>query len=409
LDASRRLRVTLNDTAVGTLDLNRNEGCEFRLMASYREAHPRPVLGQMFLDDPEKVHRTSARVPPWFSNLLPEGALRELVAGKAGVSPKREFELLRHLGDDLPGAVRILAEEHWPVDEGVDSSPPSPHDEEALHDAWHFSLAGVQLKFSVLRADRGLTIPVSGTGGDWIVKLPDSRHPGVPENGYATMRWAGESGIRIPSIELIDIDDISGLPVEATTLPERLALAIRRFDRPEPGRRIHIEDFAQVLGLFPEQKYGKFNCETLANIIFRLAGAAGLDEFVRRLVFIVASGNGDAHHKNWSLIYPDGVHAELSPAYDMVSTIQYMPGDRLALNLARSKRWTDVRAASFAGMAQKIGEDGGRMIERVEASIDSVLSAWQQSAADFGYSGEARGTIERHMRGIPLLSDRLRR
>ena len=404
----RRLQVLVNDTVVGTLETDRRESCEFRLTASYREAYPRPVLGQMFLDDLEQVHRTRMGVPPWFSNLLPErdGELRKLIAGKAGISKEREFLLLHHLGQDLPGAVRIIADEPWA---GEETSDPAPSRDDAPDDAWHFSLAGVQLKFSALHRDRGLTIPVSGTGGDWIVKLPDSRQPGVPKNEFATMRWAAASGIEIPDIELIDIADISGLPTRAAGFMERSAFAIRRFDRPAADRRVHIEDFAQVLGLSPGQKYSKYNYETLANVILRLAGSAGLDEFVRRLVFIVASGNGDAHHKNWSLIYHDGVRAELSPAYDMVSTIQYWFDDELALNLAGSKRWTDVDDRSFVRMAQKIGEDGRRMTERMEASIDAVLTAWRRSAADFGHSETAREVVERHMRRVPLLSGRLRR
>ena len=62
------LRVLLHDMPVGTLSLNRNDGGEFRLLESYKKAYPRPVLGQVFLDDLDKVHSSRARVPPWFSN-----------------------------------------------------------------------------------------------------------------------------------------------------------------------------------------------------------------------------------------------------------------------------------------------------------------------------------------------------
>lgn len=116
---------------------------------------------------------------------------------------------------------------------------------------WRFSLAGVQLKFSANKQARGLTIPVSGLGGDWIVKLPDSRYPQVPHNEWVTMRWAKASGIDIPDIERIELNHIEGLPATLHAHREGYAFAIRRFDRPEPGRRIHMKDFAQILGLFP--------------------------------------------------------------------------------------------------------------------------------------------------------------
>lgn len=398
---AQHLAVWLNDSPVGQLLQTRNDGCEFRLLESYRSAYPRPVLGQQFVDDPEHVHSSRQRTPAWFSNLLPEGPLRELIARQAGVPVHREFFLLQHLGEDLPGAVRIVADD--PLAQGEDAAAPEAA---AIprQDDWHFSLAGVQLKFSALQAGRGLTIPVSGTGGDWIVKLPDARFPGVPENEHATMRWAQASGIAIPDIHLVPVAEISGLPAAAAAFAGQAALAVRRFDRPATGKRVHIEDFAQVLGLYPEQKYAQFNYETLANVVYRLAGEADLDEFIRRLVFVVASGNGDAHLKNWSLIYPDGINARLAPAYDLVSTIEYSADDQLALNLARSKRWQDVTRESFLRLARRIGDDETRMADRLERARASILAAWHGAGGDWGYTQQARDRIASQLARVPLFA-----
>ena len=395
------LGVWLNDAPVGQLNLTRNDGCEFRLLESYKNAYPRPILGQQFLDDPDHVHSSRQRTPPWFSNLLPEGPLRQLIARQAGVSVYREFFLLHHLGEDLPGAVRIMADKALPENAEAALAAADEHPREG---DWHFSLAGVQLKFSALREGRGMTIPVSGTGGDWIIKLPDARFPDVPENEQATMRWAEASGITIPEIQLIPVAEISGLPPEAVTVAGQTALAVRRFDRPLADRRVHIEDFAQILGLYPEQKYASYNYETLANLVYKLAGESGLDEFIRRLVFVVASGNGDAHLKNWSLIYPDGVNARLSPAYDFVSTIQYQADDLLALNLARSKRWQDVTRESFLRLARKIGEDETRMAERLERAREDIMAAWHALRGDLGYTTQARERILHHLARVPLFA-----
>jgi len=399
------LRVLLHDTPVGLLSLDSREGSDFRLLESYKQAYPRPVLGQRFLDDLDRVQHTRARVPPWFSNLLPEGPLRELVAKQAGVHASREFFLLRHLGEDLPGAVRIIADAASGGPDETDERDGEQGEKEAP-DAWHFSLAGVQLKFSARQSERGLTVPVSGRGGDWIVKLPDTRYPKVPENEYATMLWARESGIRVPQVELVDIAAIAGLPAISGTFTERYALAIRRFDRPSPEERVHMEDFAQILGLYPEDKYEKYNYETLARLTLALTGEHGLDEFIRRLVFVIVSGNGDAHHKNWSLLYPGGVQAELSPAYDLVSTIQYQTEDKLALNLGGSKRWEDMGMDAFHRLARKIGEDELRMASRVEAALDAILGAWREAGGDFGFTAQARERMEAHFSRIPLLRGR---
>ena len=125
---------------------------------------------------------------------------------------------------------------------------------------------------------------------------------------------------------------------------------------------------------------------------------------MRRLIFNIATGNGDAHHKNWSLLYPDGVTAKLSPAYDLVSTIQYIDSDRLALNLAKSKQWTDVRLESFRRLARKIDIDEEPIIESVRSATAAIQTAWHDSHADFGFEPSACRKIAAHLASIPLFS-----
>jgi HipA-like protein len=94
---------------------------------------------------------------------------------------------------------------------------------------------------------QGLTVPIAGIGGDWIVKLPSPRFDAVPENEYAMMTLAQAVGLDVPEVRLVPTKDIAGLPPD---LPDAFgqSLAVRRFDRPHPGERVHIEDFAQVFG-----------------------------------------------------------------------------------------------------------------------------------------------------------------
>ncbi|MCR4269531.1 type II toxin-antitoxin system HipA family toxin, partial [Nitratireductor sp. ZSWI3] len=177
----------------------------------------RPTLGLSFKDDLggliTNLPPTQVRVLPFFSNLLPEGHLREYLAERAGVNPLREFFLLWVLGRDLPGALTIEPAdgEAWPpgTDDDVEG------EDRPRENALRFSLAGVQLKFSALgdtKANKGLTIPAEGVGGSWIVKLPSARYPGVPENEFAMMTLARQIGIDVPEIDLVDLDAIKNLP-----------------------------------------------------------------------------------------------------------------------------------------------------------------------------------------------------
>jgi serine/threonine-protein kinase HipA len=394
------LEVRLGQVHVGTLTLLADEVSEFVISEEYRQRYPRPVLGQFFEDDLTRRHSSRMRLPPFFSNLLPEGPLRELIAEREGIHKQREFFLIARLGEDLPGAIIITptTDLDWDPTEPLDGTGKQAEPTEPLR----FSLAGVQLKFSMLRKDRGMTLPMGGMGGDWIVKLPDNRYDRVPENEFSMMSWARATGIQVPEFRLERVADLEGLPA-GIVLREDLAYAVRRFDRPELGRRIHMEDMAQVLGLYSDEKYKKYNYETVAKVLLNVVGYTGLQEFLRRLVFIAAIGNGDAHHKNWSLLYPDGVHAALSPAYDLVSTLQYIPNDTIALNLARSKRFENITLTSFERLARKLDLGNTDVLPTVKAAVDATLQSWSDIRADLPMPEEFKRRIEEHWKKVPLL------
>ncbi|MEO5731078.1 MAG: HipA domain-containing protein [Byssovorax sp.] len=287
-----------------------------------------------------------------------------------------------------------------------------PQDTAAEADELRLSLAGMQLKLSAKSEGQGFTIPARGQGGDWIIKLAGSL-PGLPENEAAMLTWAREAGIDVPDHRLVEIRDIRRMPTDFPQ--EGTALAVRRYDR-TPGARVHQEDFAQVLGKPPGDipKYeGQY--ETLGlNVLVR----AGLEDFrslVRRLVFVVLSGNADAHLKNWSLIYPDRIHARLAPAYDLVFVGAYADyGRRLALKLNRKQRFESIGSADFRGFAQ-------RVIEKVSATMSSpvaldpievekwaredvtrALDAWATLRSTLPLSTEGKARLDAHLAQIPL-------
>ncbi len=350
------LEVRLGETSVGVLTHLGNEALIFTFDPTYIEAgsdHPTLSLGFKAADGGlvEQTRPTRVRLPAFFSNLLPEAHLREYLAARGRVHPEREFFLMWLLGADLPGAVvvRSVDEAAPPAD---DESPTGAHVDEQ---PFRFSLAGVQLKFSALmETSKGLTLPIEGVGGDWIVKLPSPRFEAVPENEYAMMTLAKAVGLDVPEVRLVATKDIKGLPAD---LPEAFgqSLAVRRFDRPRPGERVHIEDFAQVFGVYPENKYKKASYGSIARVLWLEAGEEAITEYTRRLVFNVLIGNADAHLKNWSLMYPDRRTPKLAPAYDLVATVPYLPADRLALSLGDTKEFADIDLNRFRRFAEKAG------------------------------------------------------
>ncbi|HZC15380.1 MAG TPA: type II toxin-antitoxin system HipA family toxin, partial [Caulobacteraceae bacterium] len=348
---------------------------------------------------------TQTRLSPFFSNLLAEGPLREYLAKRAGLKPMREYPLLEILGADLPGAVVVR-----PTSEGLVGDDEEHHEENpgAGDDKapLRFSLAGVQLKFSAAeKAQGGLTISASGRGGDWIVKLPSVRFRGVAANEFSMMRLASAMGMDIPDVELLPIDQIEGLP-EGIGKIEEEAFAVRRFDRRADGRRTHIEDFAQVFGVYPAEKYQKASYRNIANVLWREAGEEAVREFIRRLVFNTFIGNADMHLKNWSLIYPADGAPQLSPGYDFLSTTIYIPDENVALKFARSKRMADLTMDELIYMAAKAGIPEALARDAAGEAVQRFRDVWPRERAHLPISEELSAEINRLHAVVPLARGR---
>lgn len=375
--------VLLNGRRIGTI-LQKGDVARFVFADGYWEDPSRDVLGLWFEDDPRRSPKAALRLPPWFSNLLPEGRLREWIARDQGVSVKRELQLLLHIGHDLPGAVQV-----FPGDEDFD--PELLADAQQLTSGgvvqgspWKFSLAGVGLKFSLLKQNERLTIPGANAVGDWIVKFPDASYPNVPANEFATMSLARAVGIDIPEIGLVHRDELPVLPDVVWPGTEEIAYAISRFDRAPGGRLIHIEDLAQVRGFYDDRKYdGRF--ETVAGLLYRGRDRPALREFVRRLTFNILIGNGDGHLKNWSLIYRDGRIPTLSPAYDLVSTGPYAAEhtpDDFGLKFGGTKVLDRVDRDAFQHLQERLRVDPADVLDIVDETTERFVASWWDGAGE---------------------------
>jgi len=376
----------------------------FAFNKDYIDNPDRPTLSLSFKDRHGGLitgnKPTRTRVSPFFANLLPEGKMREYLAERAGVNPKREFFLLWVLGRDLAGAMEIHPAdgESWPDGAADDVRDIKRKRRET---ALHFSLAGIQLKFSAIKAAAGgLTIPADGAGGSWIIKLPSVTHEGVPENEYVMMELARRIGIDVPEVGLVPVEEIDGLP-EGIQVKGANAFVIKRFDRGADSGRIHIEDFAQIFSVYPDDKYKSANYENIGNVIWTEIGEAGITEFVRRLVFSALIGNGDMHLKNWSLIYPDRRNAALAPAYDFLSTIPYIKGDRMGLNLAGSKEFASLTAAQFERFAAKARLPTRIVLDTVANTVQTFATVWDDTH-DLPINETIKSTIDAHLREQPI-------
>ena len=376
----KALSVRLHGKQIGVINRLAGDRQFFAFEQDYIDDPQRPTLSLSFKGSTGRLvtnfRPVGRRVPVFFSNLLPEGHLRDYLAKRADVNPEREFFLLAVLGADLPGALIVAPLEDHERPSGTHHG----HDDDS-HDGGEeplrFSLAGVQLKFSaVMETSGGLTIPADGMGGSWIVKLPSARFVAVPENEFAMLELARRAGIVVPDNRLVEVSEIEGLPEEARA-PGSKALAVQRFDRVPGGDPVHMEDFAQVFGQFPNDKYHFRSYANIASVLWAEVGEDAIVEFVRRLVFSVVIGNADMHLKNWSLLYPDRRKPVLSPGYDFVATLPYIPNDKLALSFGGTRSLSEITPGQMRRFADTARIPASPLWKIAVETAERAVAAWK--------------------------------
>ena len=162
----------------------------------------------------------------------------------------------------------------------------------------------------------------------YIVKAGDGEFPELAANQFHCLSIAKNAGLEVP---------------EFWSSEDQKRLAIERFDRAR-GSVLGFEDMVSLQGKQNAEKYDG-SIESVAKAIRLNASPAHLQSSLAALFTSVALSvmlrNGDAHLKNFGLLYtsPSSSDCRLSPVYDIVTTTLYLPGDRMALSLARDRGW----------------------------------------------------------------------
>ena len=393
----KALGVYLGDVEVGLLEHFDDESEVFTFSENYIDSHmeSRPVLGQVFEDRLPKAISVGGPIC-WFDHLLPQGSMRRWRTRLLNIDESDGFSLLAHLGENLPGAIIMR-----PASVSLGSDRPSLNALPAkqISNQFRFSLAGAQWKLSARSTARGLTTNASAEGVEYIAKFHSPEFPGLPGCEFATMNWAKCSGIVTPDFELRSISDFDSIPEDMPTGDGDVYLC-RRFDR-DSNVRIHMEDFAQILDRPAGHEQYSGSYEEIASILNWIAPDC-IKEFLRVVTFCIVSGNGDAHLKNFSVLYRDGRTAALSPAYDLVATIAYFaPGrEKLALKLGSSDRLESFTLHRFSSLFQRVGWDYKQGCRLVASFAEQILSAWNTEDVSQYFSPMNRIRIEQHVNSI---------
>ena len=179
---------------------------------------------------------------------------------------------------------------------------------------------------------------------DLIVKSGRQQYPGLAANEFLCMSIAKESGLAVPEFYLSNNQEL---------------FVMQRFDRTPDGTPIGFEDMAALAGFSAREKY-KTSYTHVAKLVEAFASGSHVIASLQALFDMVALscvvGNGDAHLKNFGLLYTDPTTSDcrLAPAFDLVNTTAYIPEDVLALDLCGQKSFFSARQGllDFARVCQ---------------------------------------------------------
>jgi serine/threonine-protein kinase HipA len=354
--AAERAEVYRAEQRIGFLQRTAH-GAVFEFEKSELQAKGAGVSFLMPAERP-RYEVSGVNLHPFFAGLLPEGLRLGALVRRIKTSEDDLFSLALAAGPDSVGDVALVVPGADPT-AGGPSVDLTKLDQVSFTDLFERclelpgdegpaaepSLPGIQDKISAAM----VSFPVRGrkNTGAHILKLSPRDIPTLVDNEAFFMEMARACGLEVPSVRLVhDRNDRKGLLVE-------------RFDRlpdfeARTWKKIHLEDACQFLNRYPADKY-RLSCAAIAEGINELASAPQVEllRFLRLVAFSYLIGNGDLHARNVSLrVEPTAGRVELSPAYDLLTTLPY--GDR-SMALKLEGRDDGLKRAYFVSFGNRYG------------------------------------------------------
>jgi len=341
---------------------------------------------------------------PVFQMNLPEGALliavRSAIAKVAGTD---DLTILRVVGGNTIGRNRFSRLE--------DDAPMFPSEPESLEEILSFpdalelfnelvsryalrsGVSGVQPKVLLSATERATAV-----SSGFIVKSWGAEFPQLGANEFLCMTAARKAGLATPEFHL---SENGGLFV------------MKRFDMDAGGVSCGFEDFCSLQGLGTDDKYnGSYErlAKSITDFVSPEYRIEARERFFGALVLSVAVRNGDAHLKNFGVLYDDAKgQVRLTPVYDIVTTTAYLKSDVPALTIEGRKIWWPRKTLEkFAVVHLSIPPAKARgIIDRVVDAVEGMRDAVRRHMADhppFAPVGE--GMLAAWRAGIDGLSAR---
>lgn len=364
-------KVYFADRYAGRLEEQPGGRCVFSYDPAWLEQDGSPAIAHT-LPLREAPHLSERGLHPFFDNLVAEGWFRDAQARALGIDPGNRFALLLGFGHDLAGAVSV--EDPEPAERrSVD------HADEATVAALlgRASLSGIQRKVLVVWDGESYRPVGPEEISTHIAKLASGNLTNLLELEYLTTRAVAA---------LLPDDDVVDMEIVHLPAVREDALIIPRFDRTATGKRLHFEEFNQLLGKYSGDAKYQGAYEDLGRFILNTPGCipAEADRLLQRVLVCLLTGNTDAHFKNFAMFHRrDGLR--LAPAYDLVAASVYPEFQTIALEIAGAKDLAigSLQAKHVIAMAEGFGVNADALadaVDQLEARVPDALAAIEQSA-----------------------------
>lgn len=352
-----------------------------------------PASAQVSLTMPVRLESWVSRdLHPVFQMNLPEGALLEAIRrAVAKVAGADDLTLLRVTGGNQIGRNRFsLIGDEAP---GLPESPESleqlltyPDTADLFQElmkrySLRSGISGVQPKVMLDAKDRA-----SLTTAGYIVKAWGDDFPQLAANEFFCMRAAERAGLPVPEFHLAENGGL---------------FVMKRFDLGPGGMPLGFEDMCSLQGVGTSKKYSSSYERVARSIRDFVSGeyqAPARRQFFEMLVLSVVVRNGDAHLKNFGVLYQaPRTEVRLAPLYDVVTTAAYLEKDVPALSLAGTKKWWSRKVLEQFGVTH-LSLSSGSIRIAFERIADSVAETRKEILSYISDHPEFRKTGESMIR-----------
>lgn len=305
------------------------------------------------------------RLHPIFEMHLPEGYLLSLLKKHfSKLAPTDDLGLLRLLSGSVRGRLQyghsVSASSALSLEDVLHSQTAGLFDELVSRFALQSPLSGVQPKV-LARLMNKATLKLD----DFIVKAWGPDYPQLALNEYWCMKAVERAGIPVPSFYCSD---------------DAALFVMRRFDLRDKGEPLGFEDLCVLQARTRDDKYeGSYEqvAKSISLFVSPTFKTSSLQQFFKMMVMNTRLQNGDAHLKNFGVLYEDARHVWLAPAYDVVSTTAYIANDVSALTLMGSRKWWSTKHLLRFGV-----DVCGLSLKQAGGLYDECVAALSETAAE---------------------------